>query len=156
MNHAGRGTRLATDGVMRAWCLLFATACGCRASDPSAWFRADATRGVLVVVATDFSSDEGTTREASWLCGEALRDAWPALRREFDQTIDGLPARCDGAGCVTPGWEFGPTTQYLLDGRVLTAVVRTGGTQSQRVLDEERDFVAAALAAGSTRRCLSR
>lgn len=129
--------------VVRVPCVLFAALCGCQPTTPT--LSPDELRGVLLVTATDSSNDVGRTREATLLCRDALRSAWPGLVDAFTNTVDGLPARCTATECSTPGWEFGAATRFLFDGRHLLTVARTSIGAGQAALDDEASWVDAAL-----------
>lgn len=168
---------------MRHFCVLFAALCGCHSAldAPESWrpsnlepppgrvervraaahrlvaqgvpFEVDPQRGVLSVTATDFSNDEGTTRETTLLCGDELLAAWPGLVRDFQITIDDKPARCTREVCWAPGWEFGASTLFLLEDHVLLSVTRTSVAVGERTMEDEQAWVDESLRDRAKRRC---
>ncbi|MFT3713261.1 MAG: hypothetical protein QM817_36865 [Archangium sp.] len=152
---------------MRRLCVFLTALCGCHsaldAPEPQSAvrrltasgvpFEVDPQRGVLSVTATDFSNDEGTTRETTLLCGAELVAAWPGLVRDFQVTIDDQPARCTHDTCWAPGWEFGASTLFLLDDHVLISVTRTSVGIGERTMDDEQAWVDASLRDRAKRRC---
>jgi hypothetical protein len=136
---------------MRVFCVLLAAMCGCRSARQP--LEVDLERGVLLVTATDFSNDEGTTRDTTLLCGEALMSKRPELVHDFQVTIDDLPARCSRDECWTPGWEFGAATRFIFEGQVLVSVARTSVGLTDVVLADEAAWVEAGLRERATRRC---